>query len=301
MNITITNKYKMRISWIFTPLLILIYIILSTAEALPFYQLTKGKQTLYLVGTMHLGKKDDHLSEKLQDAINRSDEVILEIDPQQAQKIGPLLETLRCDKPCLHQDLKENLIYELNKISKININNMSAPLAYLTLTIDSFTKLGFESRFGTERLITQHANAYQIPLSGLETAEEQVDLIKKIPLKLIIADLKLLVTELDYVQAEINTFYSIWQEGDIESLFDSVHDDELIKKKYQDYEDVITMYQHYMQSVISERNHRFIDRLLTKIPAESTTLIAVGALHLGGEEGLIRLLKNEGYTIKTLE
>lgn len=302
MNINLTQKYIKHTHWIFSPVFILIYVIFSCAQALPFYQLTKDNQTLYLVGTMHLGKANDQLSEKLQEAIRHSDEIILELDSQQAQKTAALIETLRCNTPCLQQDLKESLIHELSKLSGIDISKMSAPLAYITLTIDSFTRLGFEPRFGTETLIMQYADLHKIPVSGLETAEEQVKLIKETPLKLIIADLKLLVTEPDFIQAEINTFYNTWKEGDVESLYEVTHDEEVLKKRYHGYDDnVITVYQNYIQAILPKRNHRFIDRLLPKITAQSTKMIAVGALHLGGEEGLIRLFKNEGYTIKSLE
>ena len=53
-------------------------------------------------------------------------------------------------------------------------------------------------------------------------------------------------------------------------------------------------------ALIVERNHRMAERLIPLIK-EKSTFIAVGALHLPGEEGVIKLLRKEGYTVEALK
>jgi uncharacterized protein len=55
-----------------------------------------------------------------------------------------------------------------------------------------------------------------------------------------------------------------------------------------------------MAYLVDDRNKNW----MTKLPAimkEQSTFIAVGALHLPGQNGLIKLLQNAGYTVKPLQ
>ena len=53
------------------------------------------------------------------------------------------------------------------------------------------------------------------------------------------------------------------------------------------------------QSLVSDRNRDWMKHILTYIKNKST-FIAVGAVHLSGEEGLIQLLRNAGYTVEPM-
>ena len=53
------------------------------------------------------------------------------------------------------------------------------------------------------------------------------------------------------------------------------------------------------QSLVSDRNRDWMKHILTYIKNKST-FIAVGALHLPGEDGLIQLLRDAGYTVEPM-
>ena len=53
------------------------------------------------------------------------------------------------------------------------------------------------------------------------------------------------------------------------------------------------------QSLVSDRNRDWMKHILTYIKNKST-FIAVGAAHLPGEEGLIQLLRDAGYTVEPM-
>jgi uncharacterized protein YbaP (TraB family) len=48
--------------------------------------------------------------------------------------------------------------------------------------------------------------------------------------------------------------------------------------------------------MLTQRNNRWVEIIPTKV-ADAPTLIAVGAGHLIGEDGLIKLLRDKGYTL----
>jgi uncharacterized protein YbaP (TraB family) len=52
----------------------------------------------------------------------------------------------------------------------------------------------------------------------------------------------------------------------------------------------------FKRKIIVERNHRMAERMLSGL-GEGQQFIAVGALHLAGEEGLLKLLSERGYRL----
>ena len=50
---------------------------------------------------------------------------------------------------------------------------------------------------------------------------------------------------------------------------------------------------------ITIRNHHMADRMVP-LMNEQSTFVAIGALHLPGEEGVIKLLREKGFVVKAL-
>ena len=50
---------------------------------------------------------------------------------------------------------------------------------------------------------------------------------------------------------------------------------------------------------ITERNHLMVERMRPRL-AEGGAFIAIGVLHLPGEEGILALLKNQGYEVSAV-
>ena len=55
----------------------------------------------------------------------------------------------------------------------------------------------------------------------------------------------------------------------------------------------------FQQHLVVERNHRMSDRMQVYL-RQGEVFIAVGALHLPGEEGLLSLLEQQGFTVRRL-
>ena len=49
--------------------------------------------------------------------------------------------------------------------------------------------------------------------------------------------------------------------------------------------------------LLNQRNRRMLERVRERLAGESM-LIAVGALHLGGEQGLVAGLRAQGYEVQ---
>ena len=56
----------------------------------------------------------------------------------------------------------------------------------------------------------------------------------------------------------------------------------------------------YKDVLLDNRNQAWIPKIKA-MAAEKATLFAFGAGHLGGEKGLITLLRKEGYTVRPVQ
>ena len=54
---------------------------------------------------------------------------------------------------------------------------------------------------------------------------------------------------------------------------------------------------NFQENLLDQRNRNWIP-LIAKITKETSTFIGVGALHLPGEQGVINLLRKQGYTVE---
>ena len=55
----------------------------------------------------------------------------------------------------------------------------------------------------------------------------------------------------------------------------------------------------FEKDLLETRNSSWIPKI-SKIVAEKPTFFAVGAGHLGGEKGVIALLRKQGFTVKAI-
>ena len=56
------------------------------------------------------------------------------------------------------------------------------------------------------------------------------------------------------------------------------------------------IFDRYIQGILYDRNERMLERIIAYLD-NGSTFIAVGALHLAGEKGLLHMLKNKNYKI----
>lgn len=124
---------------------------------------------------------------------------------------------------------------------------------------------------------------------GFETLEEQAKLMFSDP----IADQAkslLKACEEDDVQDEqaqaLKDAYMSQDMNRMEALFTEAAEDGWDEDK--------------MDSMVTRRNRNWVGKLVTMMP-EQACLVCVGAAHLFGDQGLLQLLRNEGYTVEPMK
>lgn len=124
---------------------------------------------------------------------------------------------------------------------------------------------------------------------GLETIADQLTVFDKIPYKTQVEELvKTAKDNMVKDKAELQKMLVIYEEEDIEGMLDIM--DESENKKSADFNDIL----------LNDRNANWIP-VIEKVSSEQPTFYGVGAGHLAGEKGVIKLLRKKGYTVEAVK
>jgi uncharacterized protein len=252
-----------------------------------------GAAASYLFGTIH---SDDPVVAKLalpvQHAFDRSEAVILEValDAQTVQSLSAAMLMTDGDtlESVLGADLYRRAVAAMQQqgIPETVVARMKPWAVAVTLMMPPS-----DSGVVLDQLLYEDAIAAHKQVRGLETVAEQMALFDGLSQQ---DQITLLEDTLDYlpeIEHELAELLQAWRERDLGRLVS-------ISETYLQRGDprLATMFN---QRVIVDRNHRMADRLLPHL-RNGRCFIAVGALHLPGEQGLLNLLEQRGYKVTRL-
>ena len=153
----------------------------------------------------------------------------------------------------------------------------------LTLSGLELQRAGFDPELGIDVHYRRKAAQNSMALSMLETAAEQIDYLAGLPLDVQVSQLQQTLTEGDAELREVREIAAAWRAGDTAAI------EQLLVKGMKDSP-------AYYQSIVVDRNRRWIPRIESCLSTGSC-FIVVGAAHMVGSDGLIAMLKQKGYRI----
>lgn len=131
------------------------------------------------------------------------------------------------------------------------------------------------------------------PVLGLETAIEQLEAMSSLSMDLQVQSL-LATLELKPEMPDIfETMIELYLSGDI-AMISAVAEAAMPLSEIP--EESVAAYTEFEDRIVAARNHTMAERL-QPILKEGGAFVAVGALHLPGEVGLVELLRKSGYTL----
>jgi hypothetical protein len=253
----------------------------------------KVKSPSYIFGTMHLIPKDQFLfPESLQDKVKNSELLVMEIGGLSEQMKGMQLMMLEEGNLFDHfTEEQADSIYDYSEehlgYTEEQLNNMFGKMKPFVL-IQLMTKNAFgESPGSYEMSLEKIAKEKEIEIEGLETVEEQMALFDSIPMK---DQVKMVMSSLrnaDSSAVETQKLIDAYLQQDIDSLHRYMNQSDSEISGFED-------------EFLNNRNENWIP-LIKQYIKKNKTFIAVGAGHLGGEKGVIELLKKEGYTLTPIK
>jgi uncharacterized protein len=239
--------------------------------------------TIYLFGTVHVLKPGlSWFDEAVKTAFDKSDEVVLELiepDPATMQALVMRTALAPAGDPALTDKLPADkraayakVLADLSLPPK-TLDRFEPWFAALTLSVAALPKLGYDPNSGAERTITAAAKAAGKPVSGLETAEQQLGYFDALP-----ADLQieyLVSTVDDYAESGpmLDKMVALWGAGDPTALGATLNNE--MRKTPE-----------LGKRLLSDRNARWADWIQRRMARPGTVFVAVGAGHLAGSDSV---------------
>ncbi len=251
------------------------------------------KSPSYFYGTMHLMCAEEAiLSCNVQRIIKHVAAIYLEVDLNNADALlnGTIDLTMKENKRL--PDLINPEDYELVRAFfmehqphlPFHILERQHPLMLTSSLYEFF--LPCEQKNGIELRIVEEANRLQKPLFGLETLEFQTGVFDLIPYDQQAKELVKTIEHIDKFKQTMQEMMAVYKSQDLQQLHNlTMSEDSGING--------------HLDLLLYTRNNDWVEKFET-IAWKEATLFAVGAGHLGGEQGLLDLLQKKGYVVRGL-
>lgn len=250
------------------------------------------KQPSYLFGTIHMICKEEFLlSEIVKQKFSSSKQVYLELDMDDPKLQATMMKEMQLPN---NETLK-------SKLGEINFKKLDSflkkELKMNLVMFDKFKPMMVMSLLAQRLPSCPQMESYEMnfvkmageqkkELLGLERVEDQLAVFDAIPDSLEIRSIMNMVNDFDAQKKEFTRMSTIYKSQDLEVLYQlMVESPEMMGSQ---------------EFLLDRRNRNWIP-VMEPAMKQSTTFFAVGAGHLGGKQGVLELLRKQGYKVKPIQ
>jgi uncharacterized protein YbaP (TraB family) len=247
-----------------------------------------GSPAGYIFGTIHI---DDeavlNIPEPVLRSLQISDTFVMEVVPDPAEALVMSRSMFFMDGTRLDELVNQDIFNETTQIledygfTRDIVTVMKPWAAYIVM---SYPKNSGEI---LDLKLLQLARSNGANVFGLETAMEQVNIFAKLSLDDQARILTDVVCHYDNTRSDFSEITEHYLNRDLDSLYS-------FSKRYTFNDD--SVYEKITEKLIDQRNNKMVERILQHIQS-GVTFIAVGALHLPGENGILNQLESMNYQI----
>lgn len=282
-----------RLSGLFAGLLLA-----ATAHAIDsepglLWKISGDSNHLYLLGSVHMLRDSDlPLAGAAEAAYEDAEALVMELDmddldPLAVQGLlfahGRLPEGETLEKQLgVERWASASEAAQALGIDLALLNQVKPWWAALTIAQLQLVKLGFNPENGLESYFARRAARDDKPIEGLETAAYQVLLFDAMDMgqqtQLLIKSLEDATT----LEEDMTELLAAWRAGRVE---------ELASLQSDTFREFPALY----ESLIRRRNENWVEILVSLLDDEQDYLVVVGALHLVGEDSVVKGLARRGF------
>ena len=265
----------------------------AQSDASLLYQISGNnlEEPSYLFGTIHLMCPDQiTISETLKEKLTDSEQLVLELDMDEPNVMQTMQQKMMLPEGKTIEDMMNEEDYAV--VSQFFQDSLNMPMQML----GRFNPLALYSVVAVQMLhcqpgsyemsLMQLAQADEQEVVGLETIDEQLAAFNNIPEE----------EQVDYLTEVIEQYDESFEE--FQQLVDAyrAQDAERLYQLSQESMDEVEGMEQYL---LVDRNEAWVPKM-TEFMREKPTFFAVGAGHLGGDQGVLQLLEAEGYTVEAV-
>lgn len=249
------------------------------------------QQPSYLFGTIHMICEEDFImTDVLKEKFKSTSQVFLELDMDdpsirtKMMKVAMLPQGETLKKLFGNDYAMVDSFFQRQTNFSLALFNQFKPLMVMSMLY--LKMLPCDNAASYETKFVTMAKEQNKDVQGLETIEEQMQVFDNIPDSLEVKNLVKMVKEFKQQQQQFAEMVRVYKQQNIDQLFDYVNTSPDLMESQED--------------LLTKRNANWIP-VMEKNMKQSGCFFAVGAAHLGGEIGVIALLKKKGYTVKPVK
>lgn len=285
----------------FQRLIVLLFclVTLSAQAETSVWKVAKGDDYLYIGGTIHLlSKADFPLPEGFSTAYQDSDMVVLETDMAALQSTDYqrriLEETSYSGGDSIIGHLSDDTIRSLKAyldergIPAAPMFRLKPGMLSMTLSVVEIQRLGL-TEAGVDHYFHRQALNDGKTLGYLESPDEQIRFLVDMGKGQEDEIIRHTLLEMKELPHYLDAMRSAWRSGDMEKLETAGLD-----TWSNEFPEVYA-------TLVTDRNRNWVPEIERLLQTSDTELVLFGALHLVGKEGVLALLKDQGYQVEQLD
>lgn len=246
----------------------------------------------YLFGTIHLiCPTDFSLSDSLKTTLARTQQVALEMDMDDPGMMAGMMKAMNMTAGNeLKKLVTEQEYQRLDRFFKDSVHvglamfERAKPFVLMGTLFNTVLDCQPQSY---EMALVELAGKQKSEVIGIETLEEQMAIFDTIPYKDQAKMLLTLIDSLPSARKEFKSLVALYKAQNINELYGMTLKSEFGMEGNE-------------EVMLFGRNQKWIPRI-RRIASEKPTFFAVGAAHLGGERGVIALLRKEGFVVRAVK
>jgi uncharacterized protein YbaP (TraB family) len=267
----------------------------SAVDAEPaIWRLSDADSEIYLFGTFHLLPPSlKWQTDELDLIMERIDALYLEADvhtPEAQARVQAMVPALAFNPPgvTLSSLLDDDANAVLARIAPTlgaapaMMEPMRPWFAQLFLAATQMQMLGFDPSAGAEMALIAQIGERPVRMGYFETAEQQLGFLADIPDEVQARGFADGLRQLEVMPSLLDEMVRGWAMGDMDTINRMINDTMR--------EDTPELY----ETIIVQRNQNWVPQIREILDGEGVVLIAVGAGHMPGENGIIALLAEDG-------
>jgi uncharacterized protein YbaP (TraB family) len=237
----------------------------------------------YLYGTIHIkDKRVFQFDQKVYEVLDSCKVFAMEVDLDPSNLAGFAQHLMLPEGKTLHDifspedySLIKNI---LEKETGMNISMFDRMKPFVLLSLGLNSQIAGDMEVAVDEFLYRRAQQEGIKVKGLETIEEQMEMLDEIPNDYIT----------DYFRnfqkgaEDLEEIIRLYCKADLDRLLCLMQEDKTMAS--------------LEKKIITKRNKRMVARIMPLIK-EQPVFIAVGAGHLPGKKGILKLLDKKGYTV----
>lgn len=293
----IFSKPHHNCRWLF--FVVLAFFLLNVAPAVYaksfFWKAQSPTAIVYLLGSIHFAKPDLYpLDPTIEQAFEQASFLVVELDETKIDKEDMRRRILAKGMYEAPDSVESHISESTLKLLEDYLDRYDMPLRgynrmkpgflAMTLSIGHVIRMGYLPENGIDMYFQKKAKDKTV--LQLENYTDQLDLFFNMPDEELF--LKRTLLEFEDFDSQIDETMTAWKTGDTRQMEENV-----LVKPLKEAPELRQVY----DKIYTARNIKMADKIMDFLRQNDTYFVVVGAGHLIGEQGIVNLLKRQGFKV----